>query len=193
MTLQVDPLDLIVLELVSTLLVHLRRIYWLAHVLPSGSRHGRLINIVGRSFNILAFAGWGHGASCSPSQIWVVGLNDTKEELACQQRVRLVLITLVLSHQVEATCVIVQAHKWLHWEDEISQVEGMLYLATVLALDVYDVYKVLDVLFKAIEHYRELLVANVALFILVAVTFLSLQSKLVPDVILLCLRDFINA
>ena len=62
------------------------------------------------------------------------------------------LVAFVLPHKVEATCIIVETHEGLHLKDEVCQVEGMLDLVAVVALNFDTIGKVLDVLLNTEIH-----------------------------------------
>jgi len=71
-----------------------------------------------------------------------------------------VLIAFILSDKVETTRVEIQAHEWLHLEDEVGEIESMLYLCAVRPLNVDVCYELFDILLNAVVHDGEVLKPN---------------------------------
>ncbi len=66
------------------------------------------------------------------------------------------LVTLILPDEIESVLVEIEAHKRLHCQDEVCQVESMLNLMAVQPLYFKVLIIKLDILVYAIVHYLHL-------------------------------------
>lgn len=84
-------------------------------------------------------------------------MNYTKQQLACKQRVRLMLVALILPDEIESILVKVETNEWLHCQDKVRQIERMLDLLAIQAFYFKILIVEFDILVNAIVHYLHLI------------------------------------
>ena len=108
------------------------------------------LGIDGSTFSHLVNSGW-----CSlslRSRSLGVSLNNTKQKLPSKQWICLMLVALILSDEIEAILVKVEAYEWFHCQYKVSQIESMLNLLAINTLYFKILIIKLDILVYAIVH-----------------------------------------